>query len=130
MPPTRQSNRVADAGNAEPPGERHRIVFSGPDAIGRHRMLEAKPFGAGGAITIPVEPRMVRKNLQAGANDEKHQEQIEKMLPSQPRRKARIVNRHGTLSGIARDEMRDGGNLPQLLRHRNSDDQKSDAERD
>jgi hypothetical protein len=92
-------------------------------------MLKAKPFGARRAMRIPIEARMVGKNLQASADNKKQQKQIEEVLPAQPRRKAEILNGYRVLAWIPCDEMLDGRKLPKLLGQRNSDDQEEKTDR-
>ena len=61
-----------------------------PDAVFRDIVLEAKPLGARGTVALPIEAGVIGKDLDAGADDEHHEEQIEKMQQSQPQREARV----------------------------------------
>jgi hypothetical protein len=53
-------------------------------------MLEAEPVCAWAAIALPIKTRMIRKNLNAGADDEYHEKEVEEMQQPQPQGKARI----------------------------------------
>jgi hypothetical protein len=50
---------------------------------------------------------MVSENLDPSPYDEEHEKQVEKMLPSQPRRKAIVVPGRGADAWIMRDELLD-----------------------
>src|SRR5579864_4926984 len=115
MPPPSESYRMANAGNAEPLRDGHGIVFRRPYTVFRNVMLEAKPIRAGRAVPPPIKARMIRENLDARADDEHHQEEIEEMQQPQPQGEARVHRRRGRGdAGIARDEFLYAGHGPQL----------------
>ena len=63
---------------ADPRRKVPRVVLGGPDAIFRHLYrCEPKPLRAGSAVNIPVEPGVVDKNLQAAADEEDDEKEID-----------------------------------------------------
>ena len=48
------------------------------------RLLDAEPVPARGAVPGPVQPRMIREDLQAGPHDEQQQEEVEEVLHTDP----------------------------------------------
>src|SRR5262245_44628898 len=103
--------------NAQPAGYRHRIIFGSPENPFRNRILKAKPFRAWRGIPVPIQPRMVRENLNSRTHDAQHQEQVEHVRKAQPHRESFICNRAGRLARIARDEFLHGGQQGQLVRY-------------
>ena len=93
-------------------------------------MLEAKPIRAGRAVPPPIKARMIGENLDTGADDEHHEEEIEEMQQPQPQRKARVHRLRGRGdTGVARDEFLHAGHRPQLLGDGDSEDQENDDQR-
>jgi hypothetical protein len=71
---------------------------------------------------------MVGENLDAGPDDECHEQNIQEMLHPQPCREARGDDRRGRCyAGIAQEEILDRRQLPQRLRHGDADDQEHKA---
>ena len=80
-------------------------------------MLETKPLRAGRAVTGPIKPRMIRQDLDSGADDEHHEEHVQEVLQLQPPRKAGIDRGRGLRdTGVIFDERLDAWKLPQALR--------------
>ena len=130
MPPSRETNRVTNARNAEPWRDRDGIVFRGPYPILRNLMLEAEPIRAGRAVAPPIKPGMIGEDLDPCANNEDHQEEIEGMQQTQPQRKSRVHRLRGRRkAGVAHEEVLNARHRAQLLGDRNTEDQESDDER-
>lgn len=71
------------------------MLFGGPYAPSWNGLLEAEPLGARRAVAFPIEPRVVGKDLDTGADDECHEEEIEEMLHPQPCRKTSVDGQSG-----------------------------------
>src|SRR5512142_2724852 len=104
MPPACKSYRMPDSRNAEPARDRHRIILRGPKAVPRDIMLEAKPLPTRGRVPSNVEARVIRQDLNPGADDKQHKERVQKVLCPQPERKTRGDRRGGGVPGIAADK--------------------------
>src|SRR6185312_11287681 len=104
MPPAGEADGMADTRNAEPSRQSYRVILRRPDPIPGYFMLKTEPFGARRAVPVPVQARVVGENLNARPDHQKDQEQVEEMLPSQPRREAVVVPGRGADAWIARDE--------------------------
>src|SRR5579864_5921802 len=123
MPPPSESYRMANAGNAEPLRDGHGIVFRRPYTVFRDVMLEVKPIRAGRAVPPPIKARMIRENLDARADDEHHNEEIEEMQQPQPQGETRVHRlRRRSFTGVARDEFLHAGHRAQLLGDGDSED--------
>ena len=97
--------------------------FDVPDPVFRNLVLETKPIRAGRTVPPPIKTRMIGEDLDTGANDEHHQEEIEEMQQTQPQRETRIHRRRGRgAAGVARDECLHAGHRAQLLADRDADD--------
>ena len=111
--------------------EADRVLLGRPERVGGHRVLDAKPVPAGRRVARPVEARMIGQDLDAGADDEDQQEQIEEVLQPQPGRETR--RRFGVRRldgpGIPRDEVLNRRLAAQSLRDGDRDDQKQEADR-
>lgn len=74
---------------------------------------------------------MVRDDREPGTDDEDHQEQVQEMLPAEPRRQPdRGTVREVGLAWVLRDEFLDPRELPDPLRHGSTDDEKEESDRD
>src|SRR5438309_1140962 len=129
MPPSRRPDRVADARNAQPLWKCHRVVFGRPYPVHWHRMLKAEPFGFRRAIPVPIEARVIREYLDARPDDERHEEQIEEVLQSQPQGVAGVNLRGRRYAWVAREELLKPRALEQLLTDRDPEDQNDEGER-
>src|SRR5665811_1504555 len=122
MPPPSEPYRMANAGNAEPLRDGHGIIFRRPYAVFRNVMLEAEPIRAGRAVPPPIKTWMIGENLDARADDEHHQEEIEEMQQPQPQGEARVNRLRGRGdTRVARNEFLHAGHRPQLLGHGDSE---------
>ena len=92
-------------------------------APGRNGFLKAEPLGAGRAVALPIEPRVVGEDLDAGADDERHEEQVQEVLHPQPCRKTGGDGRRGRRdAGIPHEEILHRRQLPQGLSDGHADD--------
>src|SRR5438552_16515473 len=124
MPPAGEPYRVADTRNAEPFRDRHRVIFRRPDAVRWHFTLKTEPLGAGSTIPSPIEARMIGEDLNARADNEHHDKQVEKMQQPQPQREARVNRPRGRSgTGVAHDEFLYAGRRAQSLGDSDSEDQ-------
>ena len=154
MPPSRRPDRVTNARNAQPLWNGYRVAFGRPHLVRRNehiqspdlaavpvvfghpypvpwnRMQKAEPVGIRRAIPVPIEARMVRQYLDAGPDDEEHEEHIEKVLHPQPQRVAGVNRQRGLgYARIARDELLKPGGLVQPLADRDPEDQDDEGDR-
>ncbi len=74
---------------------------------------------------------MIRQDLNAGADDEDHEEPVEEMLQIHPRRETRRTRRGRCLDGprVLPDEPLHGGLTAQTLGNRDRDDEQQEADR-
>ena len=95
-----------------------------------HRLLETKPFRAGRAVAFPVQPRVVGENLESGANDERHEKQVQEMLQPEPGGESRgDGHRGGRDARVAHEEILHRRDLPQCLRDGHADHQQYESNR-
>ena len=71
------------------PGRLIESCFAVHSGSAGHRLLDPEPVPARGAVPRPVQPGVVGEDLQARADDEHHEEQVEEVLPSHPDRETR-----------------------------------------
>jgi hypothetical protein len=57
--------------------------------------MEAEPLSARRAVAFPIEPWVVGKDLDTGADDERHEEKVQEMLHPQPCRKTSVDGQSG-----------------------------------
>src|SRR4051812_43236247 len=130
MPPTGKPYRMTDARDAKPTRQGHRIVLRGPNPTLRDRMLEAEPLRAGGAVTGPIEPRVIGKDLDPGADDEHHEEHVQEVLQLQPPWEAGIDRGRGLRdTGIILDEGLDARKFSQALRESDHENERRRSDR-
>ncbi len=130
VPPAGQADRMTQTRQPDLCRQADGVLFGGPKWIGRYRSLGAQPLLARRAVAGPVEPRMVREYLEAGPNHEEHQEQVEEVLPSDPRRESgvrRCVRRFDG-PGVSLDESLHGRHAAQTFRGRDRDEQEREAD--
>ena len=90
MPPPSQPDGMAKPGQSQLTGQRDRIVLGGPQRVVRHRLGHPQPLVlAGRGVATEVQPWMIAQDLDPGADDEHHQEQVEKVRPAHPGGNAR-----------------------------------------
>ena len=103
MPPASQPDGVPKPREAEPPGQSHGVIFGSPRLVGLVRVHpvggngprpQPQPLGTRATAGIEVQAWMVSKNLQAGPDDEQHEDDVEEVLPAQPPREPRVDGRH------------------------------------
>src|SRR5450755_592638 len=106
MPPTRQSDRVAKSRQTDLPREADRVLLRRPQRVLWHRLLDAKPIPPRRRMPGPVKARVIGEDLNAGADDEDHEEGVEEVLPPGPGRKpsCRLRMRGRQRAGIPADE--------------------------
>jgi hypothetical protein len=104
MPVPGHADRVPVAGQADPGREMAGVVLGGPDAVPRQlNEREPQPLGAGGAVNVPIKPRMVHEDLQAAADEQDHAQEGDIVGDAQPNRKAvRLGRRFGGNWGAGR----------------------------
>ncbi len=131
MPPTSQADRVTQPGQPHLTGQADRILLRRPQGIIRNGPLDPKPVPARRGVPGPVQPRMIRQNLHAGADDEDHEKQVEEVLqiypgrkPDRPRRRRRHVSPR-----VAPDEALHKRVTAQTLGDSDQDDQQKEADR-
>ena len=74
--------------------------------------------------------RVIGEDLEAGADDERHEKQVEEMLQTHPRRQCRRELRREAGAWMAADELLNGRHRTELLRHRDRGQQQHEADRD
>src|SRR6185312_7429142 len=123
MPPTGKPDRVPNTWNSKPAWQGHGVVFGSPYASRRNGFLKAEPVGARRTVALPVQARVVGENLEAGADDECHEKQVQEVLDPQPRRKAGGDGQRGVRNArIPQDEILHRRQLPQRLSDCHADD--------
>src|SRR5665213_2624440 len=95
MPPAGEPYRVANTRDAEPFRDGHGIIFRRPYPVFWNFALKAEPIATGRAVPPPVEPRMIGEDLDARADDEHHQEEIQEMQQPQPQGETRVHRLRG-----------------------------------
>src|SRR5438093_11996505 len=103
MPVPGHSYGMPVARQPDPRREIAGVILGGPDAVPRHfDWREPQPFRAGCAVNVPVQPRVIREDLQAAADKQDEKEEIDVMVDAQPGGKAKgrrhfpwIYNRKG-----------------------------------
>src|SRR5579863_2544655 len=131
MPPAREPDRMANARDAEPFRDGHRIVFRRPYPVFRDLFLEAEPVGARRAVSPPIETWMIRENLDPCSDDEHHEEEIEEVQKAQPERKAGMDRAgRGSAARVAGNECLHPRHGSQLLRDGDSEDQQNQDKRE
>ena len=95
MPPAGESYGVTNAGDAEPLGNGHGIVFRCPHAVFRNVMLKSEPVRAGSTIATPIEPWMIGKDLDPRADDKNHEKEIEEILNSDLVKNPKVIIQKG-----------------------------------
>ncbi len=104
---------MTDTGDTQPPGKGDRIVLGRPYPTGRNRGLEAEPFSPGRAVALPVQPGMVGENLDTGADNERHEKQVEEVQQPEPIRKSRGDGHVGARNaGVAHEKILQCGEFP------------------
>ena len=125
VPPAGQSDRVAHPRQADARRQTDGVLLRRPQRVLGHRLLHPEPLVSGRAVAGPVQAGVVGEDLQAGAHDEDHQEQVEEVLPAQPRREpGSCTCAPGRVrAGVALDEVGHGGHVAQALGGRDRDHQ-------
>ena len=67
-------------------------------------MREPEPLRSWGAAAIPIKPRMIGQDLDVGAHDEAHAEQVQEVPRAQPHWKADYGGLPFGDSGVGPDE--------------------------
>ena len=95
---------VPVAGQADPGGEVAGIVLGRPDAVLRHLdRREPEPLRAGRAVDVPVQPGVVHEDLQAAADEQDQEQEVDVVGDAEPGRKAvRLRRRLGDHGGAGR----------------------------
>ena len=96
-------DRVPVAGERDERRDIPGIVLRRPEAIGRHHdRRETNRFRARRAVIVEVQPRMVHQDREAAPDEERDEEEIEKVAVADPHRKpvwagrrGFVVQRHG-----------------------------------
>src|SRR5215467_5770366 len=92
MDPPCDSYGVTPPGNAQPSGNRNRVVFRRPHSVHGDGKLKSKPFRSRCGITIPVQARMISQNLNSTADYQYHQRQVEEVGKAQPPRESMSID--------------------------------------
>jgi hypothetical protein len=80
VPPAREADRVPYPRQADLGRQRDRVLLRGPQRVRRDRLLEPEPLAPRRAVTRPVQARVIREDLDAGADDEDHEEEVQEVL--------------------------------------------------
>ena len=89
MPMPGHPDGMPVAGQPNPWRKMTGVVFGRPDAVFGHlNRGEPEPFGAWRAMDVPVQPGMVREDLQATADQQDQEQKVDVVGDAQPRRKA------------------------------------------
>jgi hypothetical protein len=89
------ADRVPVAGQADPREKMAGVIFCRPDAVLRYlHRREPEPLGAGGAVKVPIQPGMVREDLQAAADEQDQKQEVDVVGNTQPGRKAVRLRRY------------------------------------
>ena len=89
VPVPGHADGVPVAGQADPRRNVTGVVFCRPDTVFGHLdRREPEPLGAGRAMDVPVQPGMVREDLQAAADEQDQEQKVDVMGDAQPSRKA------------------------------------------
>ena len=102
VPVPGHADGVPVAGQADPGREVAVVVVGRPDAVLRHvDRRQPQPLGAGRAVDVPVQPRVVHEDLQAAADEQDQEQEVDVMGDPEPRREA--VGRGGVGSRLGTD---------------------------
>ena len=102
VPVPGHADGVPVAGQADPGREVAGVVLGRPDAVRRHfDRREPEPLRAGGAVDVPVQPGVVHEDLQAAADEQDDEQEVDVVGDAQPGRKA--VGRGGLGSRLGTD---------------------------
>ncbi len=125
------ADRVPVAGQADPRGEVPRIVLGSPDAVLRHLdWCEPEPLGAWGAVDVPVQPGVVREDLQAATDEEDQKQEVDVMRDAQPSREAvRLHRRFGGKHAVGR-QRGDADGAPLDVSRGNQEKQRRDEQQE
>jgi hypothetical protein len=98
VPPAGKPDRVPDPGQPDLTTQADGVLLRCPERVGGNRFLDAEPVFTRGAVPRPVQPRVVAEDLDAGADDEDQQEQVEEVLHANPDRQSRMGHRAGLVA--------------------------------
>ena len=94
VPVAGHADGVPVAGQADPGGEVAGIILGRPEAVLRHLdRREPEPLRPGRAVDVPVQPGVVREDLQAAADEQDDEEKVDVVGDAQPGRKAMRLRR-------------------------------------
>ena len=120
---------VPVAGQADPGGEVAGVVFRCPDAIPRHLdRREPEPLRARRAMDIPVQPRVVHEDLQAAADKQDQEHEVDVVRDAQPARKAKGPRRRSRRKLGNRRERWKTGNTPLDVRCGNQEQRRQNEQ--
>ena len=131
VPVPGHADRVPVAGQADPGGEVAGVVLGRPDAVLRHLdRREPEPLGAGGAVDVPVQPGVVHEDLQAAADEQDQEQEVDVVGDAQPGREAvRLRRRFGGQHG-ARRQRREADRAPLDVSRGNQQQQRRDEQQE
>src|SRR5262249_53290735 len=92
-------------------------------------MRDPQPLRSWSAVAIPIKPRVIGQDLDAGAHDEVHEEHVQEVLRAQPPRKADDGGLPLGDAGVAPDEGFYRRNITQCLGDGDYDDQRQSCDR-
>ncbi len=83
------SNGVPVAGQSNPRRKVTGVVFCCPETVFGHLDRgQPEPLCAGRAMDVPIQPRMVREDLQAATDEQDQEQKVDAVGDAQPQRKA------------------------------------------
>jgi hypothetical protein len=105
MPVPCHADGVAATGQTDPRGEMAGVVLGRPGPVrGHHHRRQPQPLRAGGAMDVPVEPGMVHEDLQAAADEQNQEQEVDVVGDAEPGREAvRLCGRFVGQRRVVRD---------------------------
>ena len=102
VPVAGHADGVPVAGQADPGGEVAGIILGGPEAVLRHLdRREPEPLRSGRAVDVPVQPGVIREDLQAAADEQDDEQEVDVVGDAQPGRETvRLQCRLGAGVGV------------------------------
>ena len=131
VPVPGHADRVPVAGQADPGGEVAGVVLCRPDAVlGHLDRREPEPLRAGGAVDVPVQPGVVHEDLQAAADEQDQEQEVDVVGDAQPGREAvRLRGRFGGQRGAGR-QRRETDRAPLDVSRGNQQQQRRDEQQE
>ena len=131
MPPAGQADGVPQPRQPDLAGQADGVLLGSPKRVGRHRLLHAEPVPSGRAMASPVQPRVIGKDLDPGADDEDQQEDVEEVLPAHPCGKPSCGRRWRWLQSarVLRYESLHRRDMAKSLSHRHRREQENETDR-